>query len=440
MTKQELKLQVAAAIDAAREELFQLGDAILAKPEMGYKEFSTADLTAKAFEKLGIPYRDKVAVTGLIGDLQGRKNLGRVAMLGELDAVLCPTHPFADPVTGAAHACGHNAMITALIGVATGLKNSGAMDYLDGAVSLMAVPAEEPVELEFRQGLMKEKQVEFLGGKQEFIALGEFDPIDAAVMMHTQVPPVPGVKTTCTTVNNGFVAKLAYYKGKEAHAGGAPHLGVNALNAATLGLTAIHMNRETFKDEDHIRVHPIMTKGGDLVNIVPADVRIETFVRGSNMPAIFDANRKVNRALRAGADAVGAEVEIVEFPGYLEMYASEPLTDLYYENAKALFGDKAVLYNGGHGSGSTDMADVQAIIPAIHPYISAATGKAHSESYELVDKELAYLGSAKVLAFTIIDLLWNDCEGLRAVKAAYKPKFTKEEYLSFWRDFAAGNK
>ena len=98
MTKQELKLQVAAAIDAAREELFQLGDAILAGPELGYKEFSTAQRVAEAFEDLAIPYRDQVAVTGLIGDLQGKKHLGRVAMLGELDAVLCPTHPFADPV------------------------------------------------------------------------------------------------------------------------------------------------------------------------------------------------------------------------------------------------------------------------------------------------------------------------------------------------------
>jgi len=77
----------------------------------------------------------------------------------------------------------------------------------------------------------------------------------------------------------GFIGKTVRYKGKEAHAGAEPDKGINALNAAMLGLMAIHVQRETFRDEDQIRVHPIITKGGDLVNIVPADVRMETYVR-----------------------------------------------------------------------------------------------------------------------------------------------------------------
>ena len=101
------------------------------------------------------------------------------------------------------------------------------------------------------------------------------------------------------------------------HAGGAPQLGINALSAAMLALNAIHAQRETFWDKDTIRIHPIITKGGDAVSVVPAEVHMETFVRGGSRDAIIDANMKVDRCLRAGAMAMGAEVEINTIPGYL---------------------------------------------------------------------------------------------------------------------------
>jgi metal-dependent amidase/aminoacylase/carboxypeptidase family protein len=95
------------------------------------------------------------------------------------------------------------------------------------------------------------------------------------------------------------------YIGRASHAGGAPHLGVNALYAAQIGMTAINAIRETFRDDDSIRVHPIITHGGSQVNVIPADVRIETYVRGKTVEAILDANVRVDRALKAGALALG---------------------------------------------------------------------------------------------------------------------------------------
>jgi len=64
------------------------------------------------------------------------------------------------------------------------------------------------------------------------------------------------------------------YIGKAAHAGGMPHRGINALYAANIALSAINAIRETFRDEDTIRVHPIITRGGSQVNVIPADVRL----------------------------------------------------------------------------------------------------------------------------------------------------------------------
>ena len=101
------------------------------------------------------------------------------------------------------------------------------------------------------------------------------------MMMHTT--SAPSEKQLCLTgTNNGTVAKKIQFVGKGAHAGGSPHLGINALNAATLAMSAIHFNRETFVDTDTVRVHPIITKGGEAVSAVPADVRMETFVQGQD--------------------------------------------------------------------------------------------------------------------------------------------------------------
>ena len=108
-----------------------------------------------------------------------------MAYLGELDSVLVRNHPDADQVTGAAHACGHNAQIAALLAMAYGFADSGVLKELSGTVVLMAVPAEEYVEVAYRKSLKDKKTIEFLGGKPELIRLGAFDDIDIAIMTHT---------------------------------------------------------------------------------------------------------------------------------------------------------------------------------------------------------------------------------------------------------------
>ena len=95
---------------------------------------------------------------------------------------------------------------------------------------------------------------------------------------------------------------------------------------------------ETFRDEDSIRVHPIITHGGSQVNVIPGEVRIETYVRGKTVEAILDANRKVDRALRAGALALGAQVEIETLPGYIPLFNHMGMKEYFKANAGALLG------------------------------------------------------------------------------------------------------
>ena len=231
VSREELKRRACEAVDKNRDKIIAFGESVFAEPELGFKEFKTSAKVKKAFEEMGVAYTDGHAITGVIAPFKGKESKLKVALMGELDAVVCPGHRCADPVTGAAHSCGHHVQIASIIGCGLALKDSGIMDELSGDIVLMGVPAEEGVELEYRAGLIKEGKIHFLGGKQEFIYEGVFDDIDMMIMQHTMVDE--NVKATAGgAVGKGFIAKYIRYIGKEAHAGGAPHLGINALNAA----------------------------------------------------------------------------------------------------------------------------------------------------------------------------------------------------------------
>jgi len=425
----ELKRRICEEIDKRRREIERIGDQIMLNPELGFKEFKTAKLVADTMNIFGIPCETGLALTGVKGVVQAKKPGPTVALMAELDSLLVSDHPHADRVTGAAHACGHNAQIAGLLGAMMGIAASNAMEELSGTIQFFAVPAEEYVEVEYRLQLIKEGKLHFLGGKPELIRLGHFDDVDMAILIHTHCEPEMK-KAMVAISNNGCIVKMIRYKGTATHAGGMPHKGINALNAAHIALAAIHAQRETFRDDDAIRVHPIITKGGELVNVVPADVRIETFVRGKTVEAIWDANLKVDRALRAGAMAIGAKVEIQTLPGYLPLRNDPKLKDIWLENSKMLFGADEC-QETGHRTGSTDMGDISQIMPALHPYLSGASGISHGNNFLITDKEMGYIAPAKSLALMAIDLLYGNAEKAKEILDNYQPNMTKKTYLAF---------
>jgi metal-dependent amidase/aminoacylase/carboxypeptidase family protein len=299
----------------------------------------------------------------------------------------------------------------------------------------MAVPAEEAVEVEWRLQLRREGKIEFLGGKQELIRLGVFDDVDLALITHSSGRPETR-KLELGGTNNGHLIKQIRYIGKAAHAGSSPHLGINALKAAMIGLTGIDAQRETFRDEDTIRVHPIITKGGESVNAVPDDVRIETYIRGARLEAIGDANVKVDRSLRAGALALGARVEITTVPGYLPLVHDPLLAQLFETNAIDLVGSEDVTH-AKHGSYCTDTGDLSHVVRLAHPFAGGATGVHHSAAFAMTDPDLAIINPAKVMAMCVVDLLRDGASSGREMLAAGPaPRFTKEEYLEHLRSMA----
>ena len=434
-SKEDLKRRAAEIIDSKADELVALAQAVLKNPEPGFREVKTARLVAQKFGELGIQPRSGLALTGVRADALGKTAGPTLAILGELDSLIVTEHPYADPETAAAHACGHHCQIAMMLGAATALTQSDVLDSLAGRIAFMAVPAEEYIEIEYRDELRREGKIEFLGGKPELVRLGEFDDINIAMMLHTTSNPAEKLMCISNT-NNGTVAKRIQFIGRASHAGGAPHLGINALNAATMAMTAINFNRETFRDEDSIRIHPIITKGGEAVSAVPADVRMETFVRGSSLEAIMDANTKVDRALKAGAMAVGAQVKIQTIPGYLPLQQNKPMSEIFRANAVDLVGEDNVGYVE-HRGGSTDMGDISRLMPAIHPYVGGATGLGHGADYVIEDYGLAVIKAAKALAFTAIDLLGDGGSLGSSVVGGQRPDMSIPEYLKFMRGLAS---
>ena len=426
LTKQAAKDAATARIVGARDHIIDFGEAVMADPELGFKEFRTSERAYEQLSGLGLDVRSGLGVTGLKAVIDTGRPGPTVAVMGELDAIGVPGHPRANPDTGAAHACGHNAQLATMSAAARALCSSELLGQLSGRIAFMAVPAEEYVEIAWRKREVDEGRLRFLGGKPEMISEGAFDDIDLALLVHSSSKTD---KVMICQSENGCAVKQVTFIGRAAHAGAAPHLGVNALYAAQLAMSAINALRETFPDEDCTRVHPIITRGGDIVNVIPHEVTLETFVRGASLEAITRAEGKVDRALRAGAMALGAGIEIANLPGYMPLSNCGPMAELFAENSRALFGESSVVFEG-HRPGSTDMGDLSRIMPVLQPQMSGMVGSNHAEDWAVADAEAAYIDPGIAMAHFVIDLLWSDAAAGAKIVEEYEPELTRAGYLA----------
>lgn len=419
--------KLSSAVDKHRKLILDAERYIWNNPETGYKEFKTSKFIKETFESLGYNPTMADGITGFYTIVDTERPGPTLLILGELDSILCPQHPESDPETGAVHSCGHNAQCAALIGIAAALKEDGALDSLCGKIMLCAVPAEELLEIDYRSRLKAEGKIKYFGGKTEYLSRGYFDDVDLAFMVHTTSA---GFQVTGGSV--GCMAKKIIYKGKASHAGGAPWDGVNALYAATNGLNAVNAIRETFMEKDIIRVHPIITEGGSMVNAIPAKAVLESYVRGATFDGIVNANKKVNRAFIGAALSLGAGIEIDDFPGYAPLVNDRDMMLVSKEAFELTFPDREFGYTEQTGSGSTDMGDLSCVMPVVHPYASGAVGTSHGSDYYIKNPEEACVNSAKFQLGMMKLLLSNNAERAKKIISQYKAPFSSiKEYLDY---------
>lgn len=420
---------VTRVLDKERAGMLEAERYLWKNPETGYKEYKSHAYMKACFEGLGYEVTEAEGITGFFTVVDTKRDGPELLILAELDAVICETHPERDPETGAVHACGHNAQCAAMLGIAAALKDEAVLSQLSGRIRLCLVPAEELLEIEYRRELMKQGKIRYFGGKTEYLYRGYFDSVDLAFMVHTA-----NRFTARTGGSVGCIAKNVIYKGRAAHAGGSPHLGCNALYAANCGLSAVNALRETFREKDLIRVHPIVTAGGAIVNAIPDCVTIESYVRGRTVDAIKKANDSVNRALIGAALSLGANVEIIDMPGYAPHINAKDMVDVYMEACRLALpeGVPFAVAEEPYTTASTDMGDLSCVMPIVHPYCGGAVGHAHGNDYYMEDPEQACVLSARV-QLAMLALLMGDGarEALRIVES-FKPPFeSKEAFFAY---------
>lgn len=429
----ERQEQIVKNVDRHREMIMNAERYLWMHPETGYKEWQAHAYLSEAFEKLGYTLTCAGNIPGFFTELDTGRPGPCLAIMGELDALDLSTHP--EAVNGCAHACGHNGQGAAMLGIAAALLEDGALDGLSGKIRLYMVPAEEMIELSYREELRKQGVIRYNGGKPEFMYRGLFDGVDIAMMVHGAA--MSEQDFWVGRGMNGCISKIFTYKGKASHAGGSPDKGINAEYAAMLGLEACNALRETFRDNEHIRFHPIMLGVHSAVNIIPDEMKVESYVRANSIEAMKRENRKINRALSGTAAAVGASLFLSDRPGYAPEVHDPSLMCLVGECCTALVGRNRVEVDyEGWDTGSSDFGDLTMVMPGIQFDTAGASGHGHGIDYQITDPEKLCLNSAKAQLFVADALLSDGASKAKSIIENYKPAYPSiKAYLEALDEF-----
>jgi amidohydrolase len=289
-----------------------------------------------------------------------------------------------DALPGLGHACGHNLIATASAGAAIAL--SKVLPEIIGTIVVFGTPAEEAA-------------VDNAGGKVQL--LHELKKMDAAMLVH------PSSQTRVVLPNICREALKIEFYGKAAHAGSSPHLGVNALDAAVNTFNLVNALRQHVKSD--VRIHAIITHGGESPNIVPSYAALKMYVRASRPHYLEEVVEQVKQCARGAATGTGTRVEIAQYAArYLNMVSNPTLAKLFSNNWRAL--GVEIAKGSTRSYGSTDMGNVSQVIPALHPYIAITTPDVagHSIDFQKAAGSTAghrgLLAAAKGLAMTALDL------------------------------------
>lgn len=414
-------------IDEHQQDIIDFATDIWNNAELGFKEVRTAKKFSEALKKLGLETQEHLAVTGVKSVLSTGKKGPSICLMGELDALPMPNHVNVNPETGAAHCCGHNAQLAGVMGAAFALCNSEVLKELSGNIVFFGVPAEEYIEIEERDKMRKKGLIRYGCGKCELIRIGAMDDIDLVVGHHSATTKKYLVANRSC---NGFVTKLVRFQGKSSHAAGAPENGVDAMAAANIAMHAIDAQRESFRDDDTVRVHGCMTKGGDAANIIADDVRLEYSIRGKTIEAYVDAAKKVDRSIKAGAMAMGCKVTIDTLPGNLPIVPVKD-AEVIREVLNLVCGNTPVTETGPsfHSTSSGDYGDISCLLPLLQFNTGGFSGELHCDNVKVEDPYDAYVNTAKIFALTAYRLLKDHAQRADKIIGEFEPTLNKEQYI-----------
>lgn len=328
----------------------------------------------------------------------------RIAVVAELDAVISPAHPDADPTTGAVHACGHHTQVGIALAAFAHLVATGAWKQADVDLTFVFVPAEEFVDLARRAELREDGTITWFGGKPEAMMLGVFDDVDAAVCLHAigGLQEEPTIEIDCDLA--GFLYKTVEFEGVASHAGLDPFSGTNAYAMATLFTTALGLGRQQLREDVLVRMNPVIPSTEMTTNVVPHRAVVGTDVRSIDLDYLGEVASRVDRAAHGCAAALGGTAHVRTEMGYLPFVQDRTMSGAFRE---AFAEDPAItrlIEDRGAIAAAGDAGDLSFMMPTVQLSYGGFDGTIHGRDFRMVDPEHVLIAVPRLLVAALLRL------------------------------------
>ncbi|MFD2209654.1 M20 family metallopeptidase [Virgibacillus halophilus] len=384
-----------------RDLYIQTSHDIHEHPEIGNQEFYASEKHVTLLKNAGFDVQTAVAghETSFFAIKDSGKPGTTVAYLAEYDAL-----------PGLGHACGHNIIGTTSVAAAIALAE--ILPEVGGRVAVLGTPAEE-------------------GGpngsaKGSFVRHGFLKDVDIALMIH------PSGKTSLTSETLAVDPLDFHFYGKPAHASGAPEKGVNALDAVIQLFVGINALRQQLPSD--VRVHGIITHGGDAPNIIPEYAAARFYIRAETWKKTTEVAEKVRAIAKGASLATGTTVKIERFQNEVRDFVLNTVLDDVLREELERVGETVVenTVEGKQGKGSTDAGNISYSVPTAHPHIKIGPDDliGHTAEFREAAKspegDEALIRGAKALAASGFRIL-TDKELLANIQADFKAEVAKKE-------------
>lgn len=377
-------------------------------PELGNREFKTAEKIAAHLKSLGIEVQTGVGHTGVVGLLKGGKPGPVVALRADMDGLPVTERvdvPFKSTVmadyngqkVGVMHACGHDTHISILMGVAEVLSSMKA--DLKGTVKFIFQPAEE--------GAPEGEE----GGAKLMIKEGvlENPKVDAIFGLHinsqTEVGKI-GYKPGATMAAVDFFS--IDVKGKQTH-GAYPWSGVDPIVTSAqivMGLqTIVSRNLDLTKAPAVVTIGAI--NGGIRQNIIPEQVKMIGTIRTFDEDMHQKVHKRITEIATNIAESAGAKADVNIGILYPVTYNDIPLTEEMIGTLKDVAGkDNVKLVPAA--SGAEDFSFFQQKVPGFFFFLGGMpvgkdplTASAHHTPDFFIDDSGMLLGVRSLSRLTV---------------------------------------
>ena len=370
-------------------------------PELGFQEHRTAQLVADALRDIGIRVETGIGKTGVVGHLgEGRPSVGIRADMDALPLQEANDVPYASRTPGVMHACGHDAHVGILLGVAKLL--SEMKDRPSGEIRFLFQPCEEGQDDEGKSGAVR------------MIEDGALEGLDAVIALHV-ASKIPAGKVE---IDGGYALAAvdsfdATLVGAGCH-GAYPHMGVDPIFILAQVINAVHGIRAR-------RINPVRPAvisfgsihAGDANNVIPNEVKINGTIRSYDDETRRQLWEELEKALGV-ARVLGGDYQLAIEEGFPSTYNDPEIAGIIRQVAEEMLGQDG-LYPPEPGMGAEDFSYMARKAPAAMFMLGAQIGQEnrphHSPIFDL--DESAFPIGAAVLAEVACRLLRSKKQSAR---------------------------